>query len=56
MLNEQVRHLVVELDGGTLAVVSIRDLLAVLLQAVDSRLWLRSLCVAIETPAESWLG
>jgi CBS domain-containing protein len=56
MLNEQVRHLLVELDTGALGVVSIRDLLAVLLQAVDPHLWLTSLRVAIETPSELWLG
>ena len=56
MLNEQVRHLLVELDTGAVGVVSIRDLLAVLLQAVDSELWLTSLRVAIETPSEMWLG
>jgi hypothetical protein len=29
---------------------------AVLLQAVDPHLWLTSLRVAIEAPAEIWLG
>jgi len=56
MLNQQVRHLVVELHGGGLGVVSIRDLLAVLLQAVDPQPWLGSLRIAIETPSELWLG
>ena len=56
MLNEQVRHLLVELDTGAVGVVSIRDLLAVLLQAADPQLWLTSLRVAIETPSEMWLG
>ena len=56
MLNEQVRHLLVELDTGAVGVVSIRDLLAVLLQAVDLHLWLTSLRVAIETRSEMWLG
>jgi signal-transduction protein with cAMP-binding, CBS, and nucleotidyltransferase domain len=56
MLNEQVRHLLVELDTGGIGVVSIRDLLAVLLQALDPHLWLTSLRVAIETPSEIWLG
>ena len=55
MLNEQVRHLVVELDGGV-GIVSMRDLLAVLLQAVDPHLWLTSLRVAVESPSEIWLG
>jgi signal-transduction protein with cAMP-binding, CBS, and nucleotidyltransferase domain len=56
MLNEQVRHLLVELDTGAIGVVSMRDLLAVLLQAVDRDLWLTSLRVAIETPSEMWIG
>ena len=56
MLNEQVRHLVVQRDTGAVGVVSMRDLLAVLLQAVDPQLWLTSLRVGIETPSEVWLG
>lgn len=56
MLNEHVRHLLVELDDGTIGVVSIRDLMAVLLQAADPHLWLTSLRVAIETPTQIWLG
>jgi CBS domain-containing protein len=56
MLNEQVRHLVVELPGGGLGVVSIRDVLAVLLQAADHRVWLTSLRVAVEAPTDIWLG
>jgi hypothetical protein len=56
MLNEQVRHLIVELDDGATGVVSMRDLMAVLLQAVDSHLWLASLRMTIEAPSEIWLG
>jgi CBS domain-containing protein len=56
MLNEQVRHLIVELDDGAIGVVSMRDLMAVLLQAVDSHLWLASLRMTIEGPSEIWLG
>ena len=56
MLNEQVRHLLVELDTGAIGVVSIRDLLAVLLQSADPKVWLPSLRVAIETPSEMWIG
>lgn len=55
MLNEHVRHLVVELAGG-LAVISLRDVAAVLLQSADPHIWLASLRVAIEVPAEIWLG
>ena len=56
MLNEQVRHLVVVLPDGRHGVVSMRDLLAVLLEATDAHVWLTSLRVAIECPAEVWLG
>jgi CBS domain-containing protein len=56
MLNEEVRHLVVELDGGNEGVVSLRDLMAVLLQAASPDIWLTSLRVAVSTPAEIWLG
>ena len=56
MLNEQVRHLVVELADGCLGVVSLRDVAAVLLQAADPHLWLASLRVTVDGPAEIWLG
>jgi CBS domain-containing protein len=56
MLNEQVRHLVVDLGSDQVGVISIRDVLAVLLQAVDPHLWLTTLRVAIESPPEVWLG
>ena len=56
MLNEHTDHLVVEVSGGAFALVSMTDVTAVLLQVVDPHLWLTSLRVAIETPAEIWLG
>jgi CBS domain-containing protein len=46
MLNEEVRHLVVPV-GGELGVVSLRELVATLLQAADTHLWLASLRVLI---------
>ena len=55
MLNEHVRHLVVETDHGP-AVLSLRDVAAVLLQTSDPHIWLSSLRVKIETPAEISLG
>jgi CBS domain-containing protein len=55
MLNEHVRHLVVETDHGP-AVLSLRDLAAALLQASDPHIWLSSLRVKIEVPPEIWLG
>jgi signal-transduction protein with cAMP-binding, CBS, and nucleotidyltransferase domain len=56
MLNERADHLVVELPGGVFALVSMTEVTAVLLQAVDPHLWLASLRFAIEGPAEIWLG
>ena len=56
MLNEEVRHLLISLSAGTVGVVSIRDVLAVLVQAVDPHLWLTSLRVAFDAPTEIWLG
>jgi CBS domain-containing protein len=56
MLNEEVRHLVVELDDGREAVVSLRDVMAVLLQATSPHLWLTSLRLSVGAPAELWLG
>ena len=56
MLNEHVRHLVVVLDPDDHRVVSMRDLLAVLLQTVDPNLWLTSLRVALDPPSEIWVG
>ena len=55
MLNEQVRHLVVDVEGR-LGVVSLRDVAAAMLQATDPHIWLASLRVAIDVPTENWLG
>jgi CBS domain-containing protein len=55
MLNEHVRHLLVESEEQV-AVVSLRDVTAVLLQAANPDLWLTSLRIAVDTPAEAWLG
>ena len=56
MLNEHVRHLVVQLDGGAVGILSLRDVVAVLLQTADPEMWLTSLRVAISTPSEAWIG
>jgi signal-transduction protein with cAMP-binding, CBS, and nucleotidyltransferase domain len=55
MLNEHVRHLLVE-RGGHTAVVSLRDVTALLLQAANPEPWLTSLRIAVPSPAEIWLG
>lgn len=56
VLNEHVRHLVVELWPRPPGIVSMRDVLAVLLQTADPQLWLHSLRVVIEQPSDIWLG
>jgi signal-transduction protein with cAMP-binding, CBS, and nucleotidyltransferase domain len=56
MLNEEIRHLIVEFPDGREGVVSLRYIVAVLLQAASPTLWLTSLRLAIEAPAEIWLG
>jgi signal-transduction protein with cAMP-binding, CBS, and nucleotidyltransferase domain len=56
MLNEQVRHLVVQMPDGSSGVISMRDVLAVILQVADPDIWLTSLRLTIEAPSEVWLG
>lgn len=55
MLNEEVRHLVVDLDDGDVAIVSLREVMAVLLGAVNPEIWLTRLRVAITRPSEVWV-
>jgi signal-transduction protein with cAMP-binding, CBS, and nucleotidyltransferase domain len=55
MLNEDVRHLLVDRGDGTIGVVSLRDVVAVLLQAADPNTWLTALRTSVET-TEIWLG
>ena len=56
MLNHNVRHLVV-FDGERFTgVVSLRTVLAVLLQAADPSLWLTELRVSLSQMPEAWLG
>ena len=57
MLNHQVRHLVVESPGGTIGIVSLRELMAVLLQAAKPEIWLSNMRVEVDMPlSEQWLG
>ncbi|HZT67094.1 MAG TPA: CBS domain-containing protein [Acidimicrobiales bacterium] len=56
MLNEEIRHLVVEHPEIGRGVVSLRDVTAVLLQAVDPGIWLGWLRQQIGSPTEIWLG
>lgn len=55
MLNEEVRHLIVEIDDAV-GIVSLREVMAVLLCAVNPRIWLTRLRVAVAAPSEIWLG
>lgn len=54
MLNQEMRHLVVESADGTVGIVSIRDVMAVLLQSTHPELWLASLRVKLDAPEEAW--
>jgi len=47
MLNQEVRHLVVELHDGSVGIVSLRTIAAVLLQAAQPQLWLSTLRVQL---------
>jgi CBS domain-containing protein len=55
MLNREVRHLIV-VDQGHAGIVSLRTVLAVLLQAAQPELWLSTLRVSIAEVPEVWLG
>jgi signal-transduction protein with cAMP-binding, CBS, and nucleotidyltransferase domain len=55
MLNREIRHLIV-VDGNTVGIVSLRTILAVLLQAVQPELWLSALQVSITEVPERWIG
>lgn len=57
MLNHGVRHLIVELPGGEDGIVSLRQIMAVLLQAAMPEIWLSTLRTRLEVPIpEIWLG
>jgi CBS domain-containing protein len=55
MLNEEVRHLVVDFAGGAVGIVSLRDVTAVLLQTTNPHIWLSTLRIAVEEPRWTWL-
>jgi CBS domain-containing protein len=56
MLHNEIRHLVVIDHGDVLGVVSLRDIVAVLLQALDPAVWVATLREAVATRTELWLG
>jgi CBS domain-containing protein len=56
MLNHDIRHLVIDGWEGGPAVVSLRAVTAVLLQAMTPEPWLAITRVGIETGTEIWLG
>jgi CBS domain-containing protein len=56
MLNEEIRHLIIEFRDGSEGVISLRDIVAVLLQTASPELWLSSLRLSVQLPTEIWLG
>jgi CBS domain-containing protein len=56
MLNRDVRHLVVDFADGSTGVISLRDVMAVLLQMTSPQVWMATLRFAVTAPPESWLG
>lgn len=56
MLNHEVRHLIVAMPDTSPAVISLRDLMGVLIQAVNPGIWLASLRVSLSSSPESWWG
>ena len=59
MLAEGIRHLVVDIGGGQLGVVSMRDVLAVLIHSREPQVWLSSLRLVVPDSSETteiWLG
>lgn len=55
MLNREVRHLIV-VDRERVGIVSLRTVMAVLLQAVHPERWLAELRLRISEDPEMWLG
>ena len=59
MLAEQVRHLVVDIGGGRLGIVSMRDVLSVLIHSATPHVWLTSLRLSVPDASDTteiWLG
>ena len=56
MLNHDIRHLVVAMPDGTEGEVSLRAVMAVLLQACNPEVWLATMRVRVVGPSEIWLG
>lgn len=57
MLNQNIRHLVIRFPDGESGVVSMRAVLAVLLQAANPELWLKHLRLNVRlNTSDLWLG
>jgi signal-transduction protein with cAMP-binding, CBS, and nucleotidyltransferase domain len=57
MLNDEIRHLVIDLGEGSMGVLSLRAVMAALLQASDPHVWLETLRVSVHlTPSDCWIG
>lgn len=55
MLNQGVRHLIVKMPDGSMGVVSLRGVMAAVIQAISPEPWLTSLRVELSA-AEIWWG
>jgi CBS domain-containing protein len=56
MLREEVRHLAVTSPGRPPAIISLRDVMAILLEALDPGVWMETLHLAVTTRSELWIG
>jgi signal-transduction protein with cAMP-binding, CBS, and nucleotidyltransferase domain len=56
MLNQEIRHLVVDGADGRVSIISFREVMAVLLHMASPHVWIATLRVAVTAPPESWLG
>jgi signal-transduction protein with cAMP-binding, CBS, and nucleotidyltransferase domain len=56
MLRQEIRHLVVVEHGAVVGVVSLRDVMGVLLQALEPDRWVATLRAAVTGCTEQWIG
>lgn len=56
MLNHEIRHLIVVRGDDPPGVVSLRSVMAALLQSASPEAWLTTLRISFNQPAELWLG
>jgi len=56
MLQDGLRHLIILRTDGEVRIVSVREVLEVMLRALDPVVWMTALRLAVSTSAEIWLG